>query len=71
MAKYKLEDDANCWWKSVLAAKGEGFEESLAWRNFLDIFYQHYFPITDRDAYKRECLHIKQEVKEYVTAFME
>ena len=71
MATYKLEDDADRWWQSVVAAEGEGFEEALAWRDFLDIFYKNYFPIAEREAYKREFLHIKQEPKETITKFME
>ncbi|XP_071719041.1 uncharacterized protein [Rutidosis leptorrhynchoides] len=71
METYKLEGDANRWWNAVKSAEGDGYAEALAWRDFLDVFYKHYFPIADREAYKREYLNIRQDPRESINTFME
>ena len=71
MATYKLEGDANRWWQAAKVAGGEGYVEALAWRDFKDVFYQHYFPMADREAYKREYLTIRQKQHESINTFME
>ncbi|PWA39294.1 zinc finger, CCHC-type, Retrotransposon gag domain protein [Artemisia annua] len=71
LAVYKLEGDAQRWWKTLKEAEGEGFVEALAWRDFLEVFYQHYFSYVDREAYIREYSNIRQKPGESITNFME
>ncbi|GKB53893.1 putative nucleotidyltransferase, ribonuclease H [Tanacetum coccineum] len=52
-------------------AEGEGFVEALAWRDFLEVFYQHYFSYADREAYIRKYSNIRQKPRESITVFME
>ncbi|GJY78995.1 putative nucleotidyltransferase, ribonuclease H [Tanacetum coccineum] len=68
---YKLEGDARRWWKTLKDAEGEGFVEALAWRDFLEVFYQHYFSYADREAYIREYSNIRMKPTESITVFME
>ena len=55
----------------VKATGGEGYVEALAWRDFLEVFYQHYFPLANKEAYKREYLNIRQNPRESINTFME
>ncbi|GJX78838.1 putative reverse transcriptase domain-containing protein [Tanacetum coccineum] len=68
---YKLEGDARRWWKTLKDAKGEGFVEALALRDFLEVFYQHYFSYADREAYIREYSNIRMKLTESITVFIE
>ncbi|GJZ46612.1 zinc finger, CCHC-type, retrotransposon gag domain protein [Tanacetum coccineum] len=71
LAVYKLEGDARRWWKTLKDAEGEGFVDALAWRNFLEVFYQHYFSYVERETYIREYSNIRQKPSESITVFME
>ncbi|GJR79527.1 putative nucleotidyltransferase, ribonuclease H [Tanacetum coccineum] len=71
LAIYKLEGDARRCWKTLKNAEREGFVEALAWRNFLEVFYQHYFSYVEREAYIREYSNIRQNPSESITVFME
>ncbi|KAD2805197.1 hypothetical protein E3N88_38574 [Mikania micrantha] len=69
-ATYKLEGDARRWWTTLNGTQGDGYVEALAWRDFPDIFYEQYFPISERDVYRREYLNIRQNANESITAYM-
>ncbi|KAK9065033.1 hypothetical protein SSX86_016416 [Deinandra increscens subsp. villosa] len=70
LATYKLEGDAQRWWKALREAEGDGYMEALAWRDFLDVFYGQYFPVSEREAYCREYTNIRQKSDETITAYM-
>ncbi|KAL8124285.1 hypothetical protein AgCh_012076 [Apium graveolens] len=38
LAVYKLEGDAQRWWRGVKATKGEQYAEALEWRGFKEVF---------------------------------
>ncbi|GJT08213.1 hypothetical protein Tco_0842675 [Tanacetum coccineum] len=57
-------------WRTLKDVKGEGFVEALAWHDFLEVFYQHYFSYVDREAYIREYSTIRQKPNESITVFM-
>ena len=71
LAVYKLEADAQRWWKALKLAKGgEEFVGTLAWADFTDIFYQQYFSDAEKEAFVREYATIQQKEDESVTDYL-
>ncbi|KAJ0469949.1 putative retrotransposon gag domain-containing protein [Helianthus annuus] len=72
LAAYKLEDNAQTWWRTVKHARGsDTFAATLPWDGFKTLFFQQYFPVAFRDEYIREFASIKQREEEPMTEFME
>ncbi|XP_074356150.1 uncharacterized protein LOC141695838 [Apium graveolens] len=67
---YKLEGDAQRWWRGVKTTRGEQYAEALEWRGFKDVFYEQYFSNSDREAYLREFHFIVQHHDESITDYM-
>ncbi|XP_074368614.1 uncharacterized protein LOC141708745 [Apium graveolens] len=70
LAVYKLEGDAQRWWRGVKATKGEQYTEALEWQGFKEVFYEQYFSNADREAYLREFHSIMQHQDESITDYM-
>ncbi|XP_074355980.1 uncharacterized protein LOC141695648 [Apium graveolens] len=70
LAVYKLESDAQRWWRGVKATKGEQYIEALKWQGFKEVFYEQYFSNADREAYLREFHSIMQHQDESITDYM-
>lgn len=70
LAVYKLEGDAQRWWRGVKATRGEEFTNTLAWQGFKEVFYEQYFSNADREAYLREFHSITQNLDESITDYM-
>ena len=68
-ATYRLEGDANTWWKSVVACHAAGYEDTLTWDVFKTQFDQRYFPASIREEYIREYQSIIQRDNESVADF--
>ncbi|XP_074347643.1 uncharacterized protein LOC141686508 [Apium graveolens] len=68
-ATYRLEGDANTWWKSVVASHAPGYENTLTWKVFKTQFDQRYFPASIRDEYVREYQSITQRDDKSVADF--
>ncbi|XP_074355769.1 uncharacterized protein LOC141695421 [Apium graveolens] len=68
-ATYRLEGDANTWWKSVVASHAPGYENTLTWQVFKTQFDQRYFPASIREEYVREYQSITQRDDESVADF--
>ncbi|PWA35574.1 zinc finger, CCHC-type, Retrotransposon gag domain protein [Artemisia annua] len=61
LATFKLEGNELNWWKAYKQAKGgEDFATTCTWSNFRDIFYQHYFPLSEQQRFEREYSSIYQ-----------
>ncbi|XP_074342902.1 uncharacterized protein LOC141680626 [Apium graveolens] len=70
LAVYKLEGDAQRWWRGVKATKGEQYAEALEWQGLKEVFYEQYFSNADREAYLREFHSIMQHQDESITDYM-
>ncbi|XP_074323417.1 uncharacterized protein LOC141660339 [Apium graveolens] len=70
LAVYKLEGDAQRWWRGVKATRGEQYTEALEWQGFKEVFYEQYFSNVDREAYLREFHSIMQHQDESITDYM-
>ena len=71
LAVYKLEGDAQRWWKALKLAKGgEEFVASLTWADFIEAFYQQYFSAADRESFAREYATIQQKDDESVSDYL-
>ncbi|XP_074351813.1 uncharacterized protein LOC141690960 [Apium graveolens] len=70
LAVYKLEGDAQRWWRGVKATRGEQYTEALEWQGFKEVFYEQYFSNADREAYLREFHSIMQHQDESITDYM-
>ncbi|XP_074377388.1 uncharacterized protein LOC141718915 [Apium graveolens] len=70
LAVYKLEGDAQRWWRGVKATRGEQYVEALEWQGFKEVFYEQYFSNADREAYLREFHSIAQHHDESITDYM-
>ncbi|KAJ0457167.1 putative retrotransposon gag domain-containing protein [Helianthus annuus] len=72
LAAYKLENNAQTWWRTVKHARGgDAFAATLPWDGFKTLFFQQYFPVAFCDEYVREFASIKQGENEPMTEFME
>ena len=67
---YKLEGDAQRWWRGVKATRGVQYVEALEWQGFKKLFYEQYFSNADREAYLREFRSIVQHHDESITDYM-
>ncbi|XP_074356052.1 uncharacterized protein LOC141695726 [Apium graveolens] len=70
LAVYKLEGDAQRWWRGVKATRGVQYVEALEWQGFKEVFYEQYFSNADREAYLREFHSIVQHHNESNTDYM-
>ncbi|XP_074346424.1 uncharacterized protein LOC141685206 [Apium graveolens] len=70
LAVYKLEGDAQRWWRGVKATKGDQYAEALEWQGFKEVFYEQYFSNADRVAYLREFHSIVRHHDESITDYM-
>ena len=70
LAVYKLEGDAQRWWRGVKATRGEQYAEALEWQGFKEVFYEQYFSNADGEAYLREVHSIVQHHDESITDYM-
>ncbi|GKA27019.1 putative reverse transcriptase domain-containing protein, partial [Tanacetum coccineum] len=71
LASYKLEGDALNWWKAFKQAKGgETYVATLSWKDFCDIFFLQYFPMSEQQKYEREYHTIRQRDGETSGEFM-
>ncbi|XP_074337001.1 uncharacterized protein LOC141674179 [Apium graveolens] len=70
LAVYKLEGDAQRWWRGVKATRGERYAEALEWQGFKEVFYEQYISNADREAYLREFHSIMQHQDESITDYM-
>ncbi|KAD1696707.1 hypothetical protein E3N88_42455 [Mikania micrantha] len=72
LAAYKLEEDAQNWWESILLEKGgQQFAETLPWDEFCALFFEKYFSNVDISAYKREYHNIRQRNDEPLDDFID
>ena len=71
LATYKMEDDAQTWWRGVKHAHGgDSFAATLPWNDFKEIFYQQYFPASQQERYLRDYATIMQRDDEPMREFM-
>ncbi|KAD5317905.1 hypothetical protein E3N88_17851 [Mikania micrantha] len=71
LAAYKLEDDAQSWWRGIKHAHGgDVFAAMLAWNEFKEIFYRQYFPTSHQEKYYQEYATIAQRDDEPMREFM-
>nr|GEV92967.1 hypothetical protein [Tanacetum cinerariifolium] len=65
LASYKFEGDALSWWKAFKQAKGgEAYVVTLSWKDFREIFFLQYFPMSEQQKYGREYHTIHQREDE-------
>nr|GFC76152.1 hypothetical protein [Tanacetum cinerariifolium] len=65
LASYKFEGDALSWWKAFKQAKGgEAYVATLSWKDFREIFFLQYFPMSEQQKYEREYHTIHQREDE-------
>ncbi|GJR64950.1 zinc finger, CCHC-type, retrotransposon gag domain protein [Tanacetum coccineum] len=63
--------DALSWWKDVKQAKGgEMYVITLPWKDFRDIFFLQYFPMSEQQKCEREYHTIRQRDEETSDEFM-
>ena len=70
LAMYKLEGDAQRWWRGVKTIRGDAFVEALTWQGFTDLFYEQYFSKAEKDGYMREFNSIEQKHDESITEYL-
>nr|GEU98249.1 hypothetical protein [Tanacetum cinerariifolium] len=71
LASYKFEGDALSWWKAFKQAKGgEAYVETLSWKDFREIFFLQYFPMSEQQKYEKEYHTIRQREDELTGEFM-
>ncbi|XP_017233369.2 uncharacterized protein LOC108207432 [Daucus carota subsp. sativus] len=70
LAVYKLEGDAQRWWRGVKTIRGDAFVEALTWQGFTDLFYEQYFSKEEKDGYMREFNSIEQKHDESITEYL-
>nr|GEY61618.1 hypothetical protein [Tanacetum cinerariifolium] len=71
LASYKFEGDALSWWKAFKQAKGgEAYVATLSWKDFCEIFFLQYFPMSKQQKYEREYHTIFQGEDELTGEFM-
>nr|GEW65457.1 hypothetical protein [Tanacetum cinerariifolium] len=71
LASYKFEGDALSWWKAFKQAKvGEAYVATLSWKDFREIFFLQYFPMSEQQKYEREYHTIRQREDELTSEFM-
>nr|GEX26122.1 zinc finger, CCHC-type, retrotransposon Gag domain protein [Tanacetum cinerariifolium] len=71
LATYKLEGDAQSWWRAYKQAKGgDAYVATLPWNDFRDIFFLQYFPYSEKEKCEREYKSIRQLPEETSTDFM-
>nr|GEZ93164.1 putative reverse transcriptase domain-containing protein [Tanacetum cinerariifolium] len=71
LASYKFKGDALSWWKSFKQAKrGEAYVATLSWKDFCEIFFLQYFPMSEQQKYKREYHTILQREDKLTGEFM-
>nr|GEY00187.1 hypothetical protein [Tanacetum cinerariifolium] len=71
LASYKFEGDALIWWKAFKQAKGgEAYVATLSWKDFREIFFFQYFPMSEQQKYEREYHTILQREDELTGDFM-
>ncbi|GKE26253.1 retrotransposon protein, putative, ty3-gypsy subclass, partial [Tanacetum coccineum] len=71
LASYKFEGDALNWWKAFKQAKGgEEYVAILSWKDFREIFFLQYFPMSEQQKYEREYHTIRQKDGELTGDFM-
>ena len=66
---YRLEGDANTWWKSVVAFHAAGYDDTLTWDGFKTQFEQRNFSASIREEYIKEYQSIVQRDDEAVAYF--
>ncbi|PWA96795.1 zinc finger, CCHC-type, Retrotransposon gag domain protein [Artemisia annua] len=66
-----LECTKNQKWNALKTIEGEGFMDRIVWRDFLDVFYEHYFVVANREAYRREYVSIRKRSGESINCYME
>nr|GEY17075.1 retrotransposon protein, putative, Ty3-gypsy subclass [Tanacetum cinerariifolium] len=70
LAGYNFEGDALSWWKAFKQAKGgEAYVETLSWKDFREIFFLQYFPMSKQQKYEREYHTIRQREDELTGEF--
>nr|GEV25892.1 hypothetical protein [Tanacetum cinerariifolium] len=71
LASYKFEGDALSWWKDFKQAKGgEAYVATLSWKDFCEIFFLQYFPMSEQQKYEMEYHTICQREDELNGVFM-
>nr|GFA00386.1 hypothetical protein [Tanacetum cinerariifolium] len=71
LASYKFEGDTLSWWKAFKQAKGgEAYVATLLWKDFREIFFWQYFPMSEQQKYEREYHTIRQREDELTGEFM-
>nr|GFC55979.1 zinc finger, CCHC-type, retrotransposon Gag domain protein [Tanacetum cinerariifolium] len=71
LASYKFEGDALTCWKDFKQAKGgEAYVATLSWKDFQEIFFLQYFPMSEQQKYERDYLTICQREDELTGEFM-
>ncbi|XP_031280836.1 uncharacterized protein LOC116139300 [Pistacia vera] len=71
-ATFLLKGRAHHWWRSVQLRYGD--PTTITWANFLQDFFDHYFPVVYQDAKQSEFLRLTQgnmSVEEYLIKFIE
>nr|GEZ76354.1 zinc finger, CCHC-type, retrotransposon Gag domain protein [Tanacetum cinerariifolium] len=71
LASYKFKGDALSWWKAFKQAKGgEAYMATLSWKDFREIFFLQYFPMSEQQKYEREYNTSRQREDELTGEFM-
>nr|GEZ03499.1 hypothetical protein [Tanacetum cinerariifolium] len=71
LASYKFEGDALSWWKAFKQAKGgEAYVATLSWKDFREIFFLQYFPMSEQQKYESEYHTIRQREDELTDGIM-
>nr|GFB55675.1 hypothetical protein [Tanacetum cinerariifolium] len=71
MASYKFESDVLSWWKDFKQAKGgEAYVATLSWKDFREIFFLQYFPVSEQQKYERQYHTIGQREDELTGEFI-
>ncbi|GJY34007.1 putative reverse transcriptase domain-containing protein, partial [Tanacetum coccineum] len=71
LASYKFEGDSLSWWKAFKQAKGgDAYVAALLWKDFYEIFFLHYFSMSEHQKFEREYHTIRQREGELTGEFM-
>nr|GEY21621.1 hypothetical protein [Tanacetum cinerariifolium] len=76
LAGYKFEGDALSWWKAFKQAKGgKAHVATLSWKDFRDIFFLQYFPMSEHHKLagfvRKKAVPLKEQAKLFKWALCE
>ncbi|PKI68264.1 hypothetical protein CRG98_011344 [Punica granatum] len=72
LATFMLEGDAQYWWEATQRRLDSNSSHVITWAEFMQAFYNKYFPASFRRTKEREFLNLKQgdlSVAEYEVKF--